>query len=136
MFFMVLNRQQNAYFGLLFSGFLRYWKSVGVMFLMDFIPPLVGLLVALPGIGILVWEVSRQSTAWMVVGVLGLALGIIAAIMVTFMLILSPFIIDDGEPPGPVEALRLSRALMRGMTWKFSVSRRVFSAGPCSVCSA
>ena len=118
-FFLILARQQGAEISMLGSGFSRYKAAVGAFLFRQLIIGVCTALAAAPGIILMIVFGVKGREDLMPLAVVLFVPGVVVAIIITYMLAMTFFVLADDSAIGAFDAMKQSRLMMRGVKWKF-----------------
>jgi|GEM_PF-129050 len=118
-FFLALVRRQGTEISMLGSGFSRYGAALGAFFFRQLIIALCTIGAALPGIALMAFFAWSKRAEMMPLAAVLFVPGIIVAIMVTYMLAMTFYVLADSSTTNCFDAMKQSRLMMRGVKWKF-----------------
>ena len=119
MFFVAFTNDGEAEFGMLFRGFKRYGTSIGAYFFRNLIVSLGALAAMSPGIVCIVVGSIRKIVWLIAAGAVLVIPGVVLAIVLSYMLAMTFYIVADDDTVGYADALRRSRVMMKGVKWKY-----------------
>lgn len=101
------------------SGFARYGASLGAFFFTQLIVGLCAVLAAAPAIIAMIVIMSTNREEMIPLAMVLAVPGIVAAIVVDYMLKMTFYVLADSSTTGCFDAMKQSRLMMRGVKWKF-----------------